>query len=95
VDRIERADRLHRERPPSAGEHSTRHCNDVAPALEYLQRAERRALVGGRQASRGSGADDCSCAFREGQRGRDTPAADAKRFQRRTVTLQQSCHQSA
>ena len=70
MDRIERADRLRRERPPSAGEHSTRHCNDVASALEYLQRAERRALVGGRQASRGSGADDCSCAFREGQRSR-------------------------
>lgn len=92
---IERANRLHRKRASGARKHGVRHCDDVATALEYPQPSDRRALLGGRQTSGGAGTDDRSCCLCEGQRGGDTPAADAQRAQRCNVTFQQSRNQGA
>lgn len=95
MDGIERANRLNRKRPSGAREHGVRHGDDVATTLEYPQPSERRALLCQCQTSGGAGADDRSCCFCKGQRGGHTPAADAQRFQRCSVTFQQSRNQGA
>ena len=74
---IQRANRLHRKRPPNPSENRARDSHDVATAREQVQRSDRRPLVRGRQALGSSGPDDRACGLCERQRGGHTPAGGA------------------